>query len=150
MADIFESQLRINACLSMTPAFDATLADNSSQLFLSNTSTTDSATEKNCSPINNINVPHVAFGAKKDPVASAAYLVSVTGAVQKESGGLISKGKFVVYSLAIMRLADGVEHVVNRRFREIKSLYYDVRVIAFRSHCQCSKFQPFHPASYGF
>lgn len=132
VADVFESQLRINACLSVTPAIDATLSHNSLQLLSSNSKTIESTAEEKFSPIKNNHVPQAGLGALKDPVVGAAYLVSVTGAVQKESGGLISKGKFVVYSLAIMRLADGVEHIVYRRFREIKSLYYDVRVFALR------------------
>jgi hypothetical protein len=60
-----------------------------------------------------------------------SYLITVTCAVERETGGYITRSKFIEYGISITRLPDGSNHIVYKRFRDIKTLYYDVSLFFF-------------------
>lgn len=60
-----------------------------------------------------------------NPDLEDSYIVNIIGVEQKKEGGLM-KQTYLDYILLITRLDDGTTITSNKRFREIKSWYYEV------------------------
>ena len=62
----------------------------------------------------------------EDSLLDERYIVSIIGAKQRKSESSMSKQFFIVYEISVTRIADGHTKSVFRRFRDIRSFYYDV------------------------
>lgn len=64
-----------------------------------------------------------------DSLIDERYIVSIIGAKQRKSESTMAKQFYIVYEISVTRIADGHTKSVFRRFRDIRTFYYDV--IAF-------------------
>jgi hypothetical protein len=136
LAEIFVAQDKIGNCLAVSPPINPSYSTSSSKNTVQPASSSSSPSSSSSSnggvtggsKSDAVASPQVAISESQiaDPMA-CAYLVTVEDAIQREvAGGLISKSKYVVYGLSLRRLIDGVEHKVYHRFRDIKTLYYNL------------------------
>lgn len=124
VAELHAADAKIKACLALDPPLNPQLVSMSAPAVL-NPDRQPSFERRHSHTVNESAPSRQSTHIPEDHGEGVA--ISVISAVQRETGGLIGKKRFIVYGLRATRFADGAEVTVFRRFREIRSLYYQVR-----------------------
>ncbi|RYH23704.1 hypothetical protein EON65_17550 [archaeon] len=112
----------------LLPSANATPTPKSSPSTPSGSSATDTAPASPSTPKSTMGPMSPSSSSVVDHYIDDMFTVAVGAIVRRIDENSILRNSHLEYGITITRLADGASHTIFRRFRDIKTFYYDLIV----------------------